>query len=701
MLEYDNSAFYYFAITLLSIYLIPGSYFFLKEVVLAFTGGVAGAYKARTLAEKKKVDAVKSSSTGLARLSKRSFLLNTLLLVAVWGIFLYLVSLVGTDGEVSQFDPYQILGLESGAEDKAIKSAYRKLSLKYHPDKNIGNKAAEEIFMKIAKAYEALTDETSKENYEKYGNPDGKQSLEVSIGLPTWILDNPKVVLVIYLIFMVLLIPIAVGLWYSNSKKYGDKNILYDSYRAFYHLLKETSKVRSMPEILSCSSEFRDLNVYKPEQKEKISEIVAKMQKDKLMERPVYDKNVQIMRGNILMHVHCLRMTDMLTPDLRDDLNKMLRIAPELIEGMTEIAQQQRWLETTLQTIKFGQCVKQGLFRQADPLQQLPHLDVEARKEISKAAESKDEALITFLRAAEDKKPGLNRLTADQRADVLATAKLLPARDVTYTLFVEEDDDGEESDDEEGEATGKGEAEGKGKGKGKGESEEDKKDEEAKAVSVSGSDIYEGDLVTLRVSLARHGVPKSKTAVPALTPLFPAQVQEGIWLILTGRPDGGKEGTAMIHGIEKIADNHKIAGEGRKDTTDCHTVEHDIRFMAPPQAGSFSMQLYIFSDTYVGLDELIDIDFAVKPAAELPVYEPHPEDLELENEPTLFEQVMAANQDEADSSDDEDGEAPSWASKKGGDHGKTSSDGGSSTTGKKGNMTTSGADDSDEDSEDD
>lgn len=693
MLEYDNSAFYYFALTLLSIYLVPGSYFFVKEVVLAFTGGVAGGYKARTQAEKKKVNEVKSSSTGFSRLSKRSFLLNTLLLFTVWGIFLYLVSLVSSDGEVSQFDPYQILGVENGAEDKMIKSAYRKLSLKFHPDKNIGNKAAEEMFMKIAKAYEALTDEASKENYEKYGNPDGKQSLEVSIGLPTWILDNPKVVLVIYLIVMVLLIPIGVGLWYSNSQKYGDKNILYDTYRAFYHLLKESSKVRSMPEILSCSTEFRDLNVYKPEEKEKISEIVAKMQKDKLMERPVYDKNVQIMRGNILMHVHCLRMTDMLTPELKSDLDKMLLIAPELIEGMLEIAQQQRWLETTLQTIKFGQCVKQGLFRQSDPLQQLPHLDVEARKEIAKAAESKDEALITFLRAAEDKKPGLNRLTAEQRADVLATTKLLPAREVTYTLFVEEAEDEEEQSDDEDE------------GKSKGDKKEDKvvvKDkDDGETKAVSGSDIYEGDLVTLRVSLARPGVPKSKTAVPALTPLFPAQAQEGIWLILTGRPDGGKEGTAMIHGIEKIADNHKIAGEGRKDTTNCHTVEHDIRFMAPPQAGSFSMQLYIFSDTYMGLDELIDIDFGVKPAAELPVYEPHPEDLELENEPTLFEQVMAANQDEADSSDDEDGEVPSWVSKKGGDGGKDASAGNGSSTGKKGNMTTSSADDSDEDSEDD
>ena len=345
MLEYDNSAFYYFALTLLSIYLVPGTYNFLKEIFLAISGGGDANSTARTSLEKDKVEEMMGKNSGLARLSKKFFLRNTALLVFFWALFLFLVSLVSSDGEVSTFDPYQILGIEAGAEDKAIKSAYRKLSLKYHPDKNIGSKVAEEMFMKIAKAYEALTDETSKENYEKYGNPDGKQSLEVFIGLPTLILDNPKVVLVLYLIFMVLVIPISVGLWYSNSKKFGDKNILYDTYRAFYHLLKESSKLRHMPEILSCSSEFRELNVYKPEQKPKISEIMGKMQAGKLMERPVYDKNVQIMRGNILVHTHVLRMTSMLTPELKEDLNKMLLLAPELVDGMIEIAQQQRWLE--------------------------------------------------------------------------------------------------------------------------------------------------------------------------------------------------------------------------------------------------------------------------------------------------------------------------------------------------------------------
>jgi preprotein translocase subunit Sec63 len=66
--------------------------------------------------------------------------------------------------------------------------------------------------------------------------------LEVSIGLPRLLLDNPKVVLVLYLLAMVVLIPVVVGLWYNNSKQFGEKNIMYETYMAFYQLLQEDNR---------------------------------------------------------------------------------------------------------------------------------------------------------------------------------------------------------------------------------------------------------------------------------------------------------------------------------------------------------------------------------------------------------------------------------------------------------------------------
>ena len=58
---------------------------------------------------------------------------------------------------------YDILGLKRGATEKEIKSAYRKLARKHHPDVNPGDKAAEERFKEINRAYEVLADSTQDE----------------------------------------------------------------------------------------------------------------------------------------------------------------------------------------------------------------------------------------------------------------------------------------------------------------------------------------------------------------------------------------------------------------------------------------------------------------------------------------------------------------------------------------------------------
>ena len=83
------------------------------------------------------------------------------------------------------------------------------------------------------------------------------------------------------------------------------------------------------------------------------------------------------------------------------------------------------------------------------------------------------------------------------------------------------------------------------------------------------------------------------------------------------------------------------------------------------------MQLLILSDCYLGLDQTHAISFSVRPASELPEYAPHPEDVELDNEPTLFEQVLASNIDEESSDEEEDGDddapAPTSSAGKKGD----------------------------------
>ncbi len=71
---------------------------------------------------------------------------------------------------VSKRDYYEVLGVERGANDQQIKSAYRKLALKHHPDRNPGNREAEEHFKEAAEAYAVLADREKRSLYDRFGH---------------------------------------------------------------------------------------------------------------------------------------------------------------------------------------------------------------------------------------------------------------------------------------------------------------------------------------------------------------------------------------------------------------------------------------------------------------------------------------------------------------------------------------------------
>src|SRR5262245_20552445 len=70
-------------------------------------------------------------------------------------------------------DPYDVLGVSKTASADEITKAYRKLAQKLHPDKNPGDKEAEEKFKEVQNAYDILSDPAKRTNFDRFGSPEG------------------------------------------------------------------------------------------------------------------------------------------------------------------------------------------------------------------------------------------------------------------------------------------------------------------------------------------------------------------------------------------------------------------------------------------------------------------------------------------------------------------------------------------------
>ncbi|CAB1121292.1 unnamed protein product [Ectocarpus sp. CCAP 1310/34] len=594
MLEYDNSAFYYFTLSLISIYLVPVTLVSLKQILRAIIPA-RGAVEARTSAEKTKCTRMKKDKAGLSVLWRWSFVTKVLTLIPGWACFFYLLNSMTDDAEIKGFDPFAILGVTPSTEAREIKKQYRALSLIYHPDKNPDNKVAEDMFMKIAKAYEALTDQTAMDNWRKFGNPDGKQPMEVSIALPTFLLEKEhhNTILIIYLIAMVVIIPSIVAMWYARSKKYGEKNVMYDSYAWYNHMLSDSSEMKNMPEVLAGSAEFRALNTPdkdRPMETKEVAKLYRQLYREStLMPKPKYDHPV-IKKGAVQVFAHLAQKP--MSPELKKNLDTMLIKTPDLIEAMIELACSRRWLNTTIYVINFSQYIHQGLWLSDNTLLQLPHIgEAEARTICTTSVPGKPavKGIAQYIKLPREERKGLDQLTPEQQEEVHRVCSIIPDVTVKVDIFVEDE-----------------------------------------------SEIAENDLVTIKVTLTRNNVEDGSKVQPVYAPKYPVFADEGWWVLV------GDINRKTIFSFERITDNGRV-------------VSKEVKMMAPNKPGTVKLDVFVKSDSYVGLDQKQAVQFEVVSAANLPQYEPHPDDLELDNEPTLFEQVMQAYDDETDSEDEDGG----------------------------------------------
>jgi len=274
------------------------------------------------------------------------------------------------------------------------------------------------------------------------------------------------------------------------------------------------------------------------------------------------------------------------------DLNNMLRYSNSLTEAMISICQHQDWLKTAINCINFGQYISQAMWTKDSELLQLPHFTETEVKHCEKGKGATTAKTIKeYLEIPDDSKKGLADMSEDHKADVLKFCSLIPNIGVETKVFTDDDEDGA---------------------------------------------VYEGDLVTVQVTITRKHLKERSTAGLVHSPYFPFPKNEAWWVIM-----GTREG--KIISVEKVIDPARI-------------VEHKIKFLGPRQ-GNYEFDLWVKSNAYVGLDQKISVKLTSLDPSTLPEYVVHPDDAELDDEPTLFEEMLNANvEEDSDSDDDSDDE---------------------------------------------
>ncbi|XP_073951178.1 translocation protein Sec63 [Choristoneura fumiferana] len=385
--EYDESGstFFYFVLSFLALILVPATFYYwprkrkedpAKQAELCQCPGCV-----------KKQSIIEQSQP--YKTLKNFFI--KLAIIMGWVLLAFLAYKVSQfDYEMSNFDPYDILGLPPGATQAEIKKSYRKQSLILHPDKETGD---EKAFMKLTKAYQALTDDEARRNWEKYGNPDGPGAMSFGIALPSWIVEkeNSVWVLGLYALVFMVALPTVVGTWWYRSIRYSGEQVLLDTTQMYFYFCHKTP---SMPlkralMILAASCEFDRRHNSEVIERITDNEEVPMLLRDlpnlgeKNKEQPLC--RPYSIKARALLHAHLSRMrlpSEALDADRRYVVSRCPDLIVEMVNCVNQLialAYARRiprlpTIETIENCMKMSPMIVQGLWEYKSPLLQLPYI---------------------------------------------------------------------------------------------------------------------------------------------------------------------------------------------------------------------------------------------------------------------------------------------------------------------------------------
>lgn len=309
-----------------------------------------------------------------------------------------------------------------------------------------------------------MTDEKARENFLKYGNPDGKGSFAVGIALPNFLQEKEYQIQVL-LAFFVLVIFVIPGYFLNkisaNEKDVGGVDI--DNRKIFTEMINENMLGKQIPVVFAHSHEFSKMTVRNQDEFNVLKRIKAEEHvKDVIPKQGKNDKKPQVQVKPIVLLMgymyNLLTEEDMKDEGLKKDLEVILRAIPSYIDIMltqTMMLSQMFKMgrspkKITAQNIytqiEFSQNLMQGGWINKDPYQQLPHIDsINAGKLKNKIGGKK---LFQYCMMGADKRreimesvfsesPNLETMIKDQEECIGA----LPLVKLTMSAYVEGEDE--------------------------------------------------------------------------------------------------------------------------------------------------------------------------------------------------------------------------------------------------------------------
>mmetsp|Transcript_27876 Transcript_27876/g.64977 ORF Transcript_27876/g.64977 Transcript_27876/m.64977 type:complete len:669 (-) Transcript_27876:109-2115(-) len=598
LLGYDDTAFYYFASSVLLCVAVPWTFSVVYNLLFPGKAQVEKDFPTKskqgstfrqcnTSEMRDKVDSARREARRCSSGAACCWTLKVVVLASIWvGLYVGMTQL-GQEKQIRKFDPFDILEVNHQASGQEIKKAYRKLSLIYHPDKNPDDPLAASRFIQITKAYQALTDEVAKRNWEKYGNPDGPQTTKVGIGLPRFLLEKENHLMILCAFFFMLLfvVPMTFICYYQHTKNFAANGVMIETLQFLGYWIKDATRVKNCPELLAASAESRNMPTRPTDnvQMRPFAQAVTEHKK-RQFQLPIIVKN------QFLIWAHMQRLHHLMTPELRSDTEQLLKYSMKITQAMVEIACMREWFFTAQAMIEFRRCLVQALDVKSSQLLQIPHFNEEVLGHCRRGKNSVS-TLADFLSKDPEQRKGVSKMEPQQQLDIEAFISHVSNMELKGHIEVEDE-----------------------------------------------GDIVVGDIATVTATLTRKNLKEGEAMGPVHAPLFPEPKFEEWWLFLVEAAP-----TTRIIAFERIRDTERV-------------VEEKLRFQVS-RHGKHSLTLHALCDSYAGIDQKVDLNFNACQEDEVKreVYV-HPEDEELDQQPTLFQQFMGELNHEEESEEEEDEE---------------------------------------------